>query len=75
MGRGQADIAGEIARLAALGLSAQEIAHRLGIPAERIARTARGATDAAPPESGLSERDRTLADTHPASDPPPGPLA
>jgi hypothetical protein len=69
------DTASEIARLAALGLSDEEIAQRLGIPPARIAHGSSGATDAAPPDDDLSEQDRVLADTHPASDPPPGPLA
>jgi hypothetical protein len=65
----------EIARLAALGLSDEEIAERLGIPVERIAHGSGGAMDAAPPDGDLSDQDRVLADTHPASDPPPSPLA
>jgi hypothetical protein len=75
MGRTQGEEAAEIARLATLGLSHREIAQQLGIPEERIVRTARGAADAAPRDEDLSDQDKTLADTHPASDPPPGPLA
>jgi hypothetical protein len=74
MGDG-ADTAAEIARLAKLGLNDQEIAEQLGIPVERIAHASGGATDAAPSNDGLSDQDRVLADTHPASDPPPSPLA
>jgi len=67
------NLAPDIARLGRLGLSAGEIAERLGVPPERIAQTERGMTDAAP--GGLGGRDATTADSHPASDPPASPAA
>ncbi len=67
------NIAPRIARLAARGLEPAEIALELGIPEERVAAGSLGATDAAPDD--LGETDKVVADSFPASDPPPGPAA
>ena len=64
------NLTAEIANLWKQGLSAQEIADRLDIPFEVVAE----AIGAAAPEE-LEGRDRTVADSFPASDAPPGPGA
>jgi len=63
----------EIANLWKQGLSAQEIADRLGVPYERVAEAIGAAPGAAPED--MEDRDRTVADSFPASDAPPGPGA
>jgi DNA-directed RNA polymerase specialized sigma24 family protein len=61
----------EIAKLWKQGLSAREIADRMDIPYEQVAEAMGVATDAA--QGDLDGRDRTVADSFPASDAPPGP--
>lgn len=70
-----ANVSVEIARLVRLGRSDEEIASELGIPVERIARSRVGGADASPRAGEATPQDETVADSLPASDPPPGPLA
>jgi len=65
------NLAPEIANLARQGLSVPQIAERLGVSESRIAAELDGYTDAAPAD--VDGRDKTSADSFPASDPPPGP--
>jgi hypothetical protein len=71
----EGNVSVEIARLARLGRTDEEIASELRIPVERIARSRAGTTDAAPRAGETSLEDETVADSLPASDPPPSPLA